>query len=67
MVGVGGRTTNVVGKLVDVPTFLGPVQHKGEGVGATFYVLECQAYHWILGLTLLQRVNGVVHCRRQVL
>ena len=34
---------------------------------ATFYVLECPSYHWILGLTLLQRVDGVVHCRRQVL
>lgn len=65
--GVGQTQTRVVGKLVGVPVHLGPTQIKGQHVFATFYVLDCPAYHWILGLPLLTSVDGVVHCRRQVL
>lgn len=56
-----------MGKLVGVPVHLGPTQVRGHHVTATFYVLSCPAYHWILGLPLLNSVDGVVHCRRQVL
>lgn len=50
---MGGKKTNVVGKLVDVPV------HVGADVTVTthapiitdFYVLDCEdQYHWILGL-----------------
>lgn len=65
--GVGGKVTHVVGKLVDVPISLGREQAPGTSVRATFYVLDCQRYHWILGLTLLSAVDGVVRCRTRTL
>lgn len=65
--GVGQQRSKVVGKLIGVPIHIGPQQVKGQHVLTTFYVLDCPAYHWILGLPLLTGVDGIVHCRRQVL
>lgn len=60
--GVGEKITRVVCKLVDVPVSLGYHQEPGSLVKATFYVIDCPSYHFIIGLTLLTVVNGQVHC-----
>ena len=60
--GVGDRITKVVGKLVDVPISLGMEQGLGTLTKVTFYVLECQSYHFILGLALLAVIEGGVFC-----
>lgn len=66
--GVGDKITRVICKLVDVPLSLGKKQASGSLVTATFYVIECPQYHFILGLTLLGAVNGIVDCgKRQLL
>jgi hypothetical protein len=60
--GVGENTCAVICKLVDVPVSLGDQQSAGTCIRTTFYVLECQAYHFILGLTLLSVIDGGVFC-----
>ena len=58
--------TKVVGKLVDVPITLGATT-TDTPVKATFYILDNPTYHWLFGLTLLEAVNGVVHCKDRLL
>ncbi len=65
--GVGGKLSQVVGKLVDVPLSLGLRCAPEPCALATFYVLDAPDYHFILGLTFLNAVNGVVKCRDQEL
>ena len=60
--GVGNRTTQVLCKLVNVPVSLGHDQVPGSCIRTTFYVLECPTYHFILGLTLLAKVDAAVFC-----
>ncbi len=60
--GVGDKLTKVMGKLVGVPISLGMEQGPGTCVKTTFYVLDCDSYHFILGLTLLAVVDGGVFC-----
>ena len=60
--GVGDNLTKVVGKLVGVPIRLGIEQGEGTCVKTTFYVLSCDTYHFILGLTLLSKIDGGVFC-----
>jgi hypothetical protein len=60
--GVGEKTTNVVCKLTNVPVCLGTKLLPGGSSKCTFYVLECNAYHCILGLTLLQQIDAAVFC-----
>lgn len=60
--GVGEKITKVICKLVDVPVSLGYDQAPGSLIKATFYVIDCPSYHFIIGLTLLSVVNGQVHC-----
>jgi hypothetical protein len=47
---------------VGVPVSLGDAPTPGSTVEATFYVIDCPSYHFILGLTLLGAVNGMVDC-----
>ncbi len=61
--GVGGKYTQVVGKLVDVPISLGLRCMEEPCTYATFYVLKHPGYHYILGLTFLKSIDGVVSCR----
>ena len=65
--GVGDRTTKVVYKLVGVPISVGSKQVPGSFKRATFYVLDCPSYHWILGLTLLQAIDAGVFCSSRTL
>ena len=60
--GVGDRVTRVIGKLVDVPISLGMEQGPGTLNKTTFYVLDCNTYHFILGLQLLAVIDGGVFC-----
>ena len=52
----------MVCKLVNVPVSLGQGQLLGSCLRTTFYVLECPTYHFILGLSLLARIEAVVFC-----
>ncbi len=61
--GVGGKHTQVIGKLVNVPISLGCCGAEFPCAYATFYVLKHPGYHFILGLTLLKAIEGVVNCR----
>ena len=65
--GIGGKKVKVTGKLVDVPLYLGAAKYGPPRVYATFYVVDAPGYHWILGLTLLNQVDGVVHCKAKQL
>ena len=65
--GVGGKRSQVVGKLVDVPISLGLRRAPEPCTLATFYVLDAPGYHFILGLTFLNAVDWVVKCRDQEL
>ena len=65
--GVGGKLTRIVGKLQDVPLSLGTRFNEPEAVLTTFYVVDNQAYHWILGLPLLASVHGKVLCHERIL
>ncbi len=60
--GVADKLTKVTGKLVGVPISLGMEQRAGTCVKTTFYVLQCESYHFILGLTLLALIDGGVFC-----
>ena len=60
--GIRDKLTKVTGKLVGVPISLGMEQGPGTCVNTTFYVLDCDSYHFILGLTLLAVVDGGVFC-----
>ncbi len=60
--GVGDRLTKVTGKVVGVPVSLGMEQAPGSCIKTTFYVLACDSYHFILGLTLLAAIDGGVYC-----
>ena len=60
--GVGDNLTKVVGKLVNVPISLGMEQAPGTCSKVTFYVLQCDTYHFILGLDLLAKIDGGVFC-----
>ena len=60
--GVGDNLTKVVGKLVNVPISLGMEQAPGTCKKVTFYVLQCDTYHFILGLDLLAKIDGGVFC-----
>lgn len=62
--GVGNKTTSVVGKLVDVPIHLGRPPNAGHTFRATFYVLECKRYHWILGLHALNSIDAGIFTRK---
>lgn len=33
----------------------------------TFYILDCAEYHWILGLALLEKIDGAVFCKSRTL
>ena len=50
-----------------LPIALGGSPVPGSAVRATFYVLDCPEYHWILGLTLLTTIDGAVFCRTGLL
>ena len=66
--GVGGRRTNIDGKLVGVPVCLGDKPNVGAIVTITFYVLAgCPDYHFLLGLTLLEPIQGVIFCAQRML
>ncbi len=65
--GVGGKKSQVLGKLVDVPISLGLRCAPAPCALATFYVLDSPDYHFILGLTFLNAVDGIVKCRDQEL
>ena len=60
--GVGNKTTQVICKLTHVPVSIGAEQEKGSCNTTTFYVLDCPGYHFILGLTLLQKIDAAVFC-----
>ena len=60
--GVGDNLTKVTGKLVGVPISLVMEQASGTCIKTNFYVLACESYHFILGLTLLAVVDGGVFC-----
>jgi hypothetical protein len=60
--GVGNSTVAIIGKLVGVPISLGRDQAAGSCLKVDFYVLDCPYYHFILGLALLQQVDGGVLC-----
>lgn len=65
--GVGNKVTKVICKLVNVPLSLGTKPEPGSLVKATFYVIACPGYHFILGLTLLGAVRGMVNCGERTL
>ena len=65
--GVGDKTTKVVYKLVGVPISVGREQVPGSCRRATFYVLDCPTYHWILGLPLLSSIDAAVFCSSRTL
>lgn len=67
LTGVGGKKTRIVAKLCDVPLVLGDKQSGNEPHFTTFYVLDNNDYHWILGLPLLAMVEGSVLCKERVL
>jgi hypothetical protein len=60
--GVGGKRTRIVAKLRDVPLTLGEDRECKDIVKATFYEVDSDDYHWILGLPLLAAVKGKVLC-----
>lgn len=62
--GVGNKTTNVVGKLVNVPMHLGHPPNAGRMFRTTFYVLEAKRYHWILGLHALNSIDAGIFTRK---
>lgn len=53
LTGVGGKKTKIIAKLCDVPIVLGDKDVGHSAHTTTFYVLDNQDYHWILGLPLL--------------
>ena len=66
--GVGQKTTQVIGKLSNVPISLCPMNASTPDIiTTTFYILECPTYHFILGLQLLVPINGGVFCGTQTL
>ena len=65
--GVGGIRTAVVGKLVGVPLVLGMPEQAGGSVRTNFYVLDSNEYHWIVGLALLEVIDGAVFCKDRIL
>lgn len=67
IIGVGGKRTKIVGKLVNVPIRLGQADNKSEAYTTTFFVVENSEYHWILGLPLLAKIHGKVDCNRRTL
>ena len=68
VVGIGGRKTQINGKLVGVPVCLGDKPNKGPIVSVTFYILGgCMEYHWLFGLTLLQPIEGTIFCAQRML
>ena len=52
---------------MDVPISLGSDQAPGSCTLATFYVLDVPSYHWLLGLTFLEPIQGEVLCAPRVL
>lgn len=64
VMGVGNKTTSVVGKLVDVSIHLGHPPNAGKAFRTTFYVLECKKYHWILGLHALNSIDAGIFARK---
>jgi hypothetical protein len=50
-----------------VPLALGADRTCTEVVSTTFYVVDSDEYHWILGLPLLAAVRGKVLCAERVL
>lgn len=64
VMGVGNKSTSVVGKLVDVPIHLGQPPNAGKTFRATFYVLECKKYHWIIGLHALNSIDAGIFTRK---
>ena len=67
LTGVDGKRTRIVAKLVGVPLELGEIPGKHVSTPSTFYVIESDDYHWILGLPLLADVGGKVLCRERSL
>ena len=67
LTGVGGKRTRIVAKLKDVPLCLGEGYHKADVIHSTFYVVENDDYHWILGLPLLASILGKVLCSERML
>ena len=65
--GVGGKKTRIVAKLRDVPLELGETFGAHTPTPATFYVVDSDDYHWILGLPFLGSVEGKVDCKDRVL
>ncbi len=52
---------------MDVPLTLARRCDPVPCTHATFYVLQNPGYHFILGLTLLNAIDGIVRCRLQKL
>ena len=65
--GVGGKKTRIVAKLISVPLELGEVPEVHTPAPTTFYVVESDDYHWILGLPFLASVSGKVDCKERTL
>jgi len=65
--GIGNVQQRVTCKLVDVPISLGSDQAPGSCTLATFYVLDAPSYHWLLGLTFLEPIQGEVLCAPRIL
>lgn len=67
LTGVGGKRTRIVAKLKDVPLSLGEQHLEADVVHSTFYVIDNDDYHWILGLPLLAAIRGKVLCKDRAL
>jgi len=70
--GVGGKRTNIVAMLKDVPLHIGtdrcPSSRDSSSLfTATFLVVDNDDYHWILGIPLLAALNAKVSCKERVL
>lgn len=64
---MGGKKTRIVAKLCNVPILLGQNNVGEEPYRTTFYVLDSDDYHWILGLPLLAQIQGSVQCKDRTL
>lgn len=65
--GVGDHVSAIICKLEGVPLCLGKAPTSDMWVEATFYVLECPQYHFILGIPFLASVDGGVYCKSRKL
>jgi hypothetical protein len=65
--GVGGKKTRIVAKLCDIPIIIGRTAEHKRPHYTTFYVIDNDDYHWILGLPLLAQIQGSVLCKERIL